>query len=80
MPSTTGGSVPGGKRRKSAIAKLAMLLKAAFGSGAWLEVDFDEAHAGQRARFAVIDIRGQCEEPLEGVGNVASICCGGIPL
>ena len=32
IPSTTGGNVPGGRRRKSAIARLAMLLSAAFGS------------------------------------------------
>ena len=31
MPSTTGGSVPGGNRRRSAIARLEMLLSAALG-------------------------------------------------
>ncbi len=40
------------------------------GIGAGLEVDLDEAHAGQRARFAVVDVGRESEEPLEGVGNV----------
>ena len=70
MPSTTGGSVPGGRRRRSAMARLATLLKRRVGVGAGLEVDLDEAHAGQRARFAVIHVGGQREEALEGVGDV----------
>ena len=40
------------------------------GIGARLEVDLDEADAGQRARFAVVHVGGQREEALEGVGDV----------
>jgi len=50
------------------------------GIGAGLEVDFDEAHAGQRARLAVVDVCAQREEALEGVVMSASICSGGMPL
>ncbi len=47
-----------------------MLLKRGVGIGAGLEVNLDEADAGQRARLAVIDVGGQGEEALEGVGDV----------
>ena len=70
MPSTTGGSVPGGRRRRSAIARLAMLLNAAFGIGARLEINLDQAYAGQRTRFAVVHVGGQRKEALKGIGDV----------
>ena len=47
-----------------------MLLSGRVGIGARLEVDLDEADAGQRARFAVVDVGGQGEEALEGIGDV----------
>ena len=40
------------------------------GIGAGFEVDLDQAHAGERARLAVIHIGGQRKEALEGVGDV----------
>ncbi len=40
------------------------------GVGARLEIDLDQAHAGQRARFHVVDAAGQREEALERVGDV----------
>ncbi len=40
------------------------------GVGARLEVDADQAHARQRARFDVVDAAAQREEALEGIGDV----------
>ena len=40
------------------------------GIGAGLEINLDQAHAGHRARFHVVDAAGQREEALERVGDV----------
>ncbi len=39
-------------------------------TGARLEIDLDQADAGQRARFDVVDAAAQREEALEGIGDV----------
>ena len=40
------------------------------GIGAGLEIDLDQAHAGQRSRLDVVDAAAQREEPLEGIRDV----------
>ncbi len=70
MPRTTGGSVPGGKTAQIGHGEVGDIAHCDVGIGARLEVDLDQAHAGERARFAVIDVGAQREEALEGVGDV----------
>src|SRR5579864_3497981 len=41
------------------------------GVGSRLKINLDQADAGQRARFNVIDIAAQGEEPLEAAGDVS---------
>ena len=62
--------MPGGSRRRFAIARLEILLTAAFGIRARLKVDLDQADAGQRARLNVVDTAAEGEEPFVAVGDV----------
>ena len=62
---TTGGRVPGGSLRKSAIARFEMLAEISVRIGPRLEIDFDQANARQRARLNVIDSATQGEESFE---------------
>ena len=67
MLSTTGGSVPGGRRRRSAIARLAMLLSAAFGSVPGTKINLDQAHPGEGSRFDVVNIAAEREKALKRI-------------
>ena len=48
--------------------------------GAWLEVNLDEAYAGQRAGFAVVDVGPKVKKRSNVFVMSASICWGGMPL
>jgi len=50
--------------------KIRNVAQGRIGIGTRLEVNLDQAHAGKRAGFAVVDVRGQREETLERVGDV----------
>ncbi len=67
---TTGGSVPGGSRRRSAIARFEISRHVRVGVRAGLKEHADDADARQRPRFHVVDARAQREEPLEASGDV----------
>ena len=60
----------GGQTAQVGHRKVGDVAQRRIGIGAWLEVDLDEAHAGERARFAVVHVGGQREEALEGVGDI----------
>ena len=47
-----------------------MLVTSALASVPGLKINLDEADAGHRARFHVVNAAAQCEKALEGVGNV----------
>ena len=70
MPSTTGGSVPWRQAAQIGHGQVGDVAQRRIRIGARLEVDLDQADAGQRARFAVVDIRAQGKESLKGVGDV----------
>ena len=70
MPRTTGGKRAGGQAAQVGHGEVGDVADRDVGIGAGLEVDLDQADAGKRARFAVVDIGGQGEEALEGVGDV----------
>ena len=57
--STTGGSVPGGKRRRLAIARLEMVVTAESGFVPGWKIDLDQAHA----RAASATRCGRCRCP-----------------
>ena len=57
--STTGGSVPGGSRRRSAIARFEIDAEVGARVRARLEIDFDQADAGKRPRLNVVDAAAQ---------------------
>jgi hypothetical protein len=44
-----------------------------------LEVNLDQAHAGQRARLDVLDVTGQVKKRSKRPVMSLSICSGGIP-
>ena len=50
----------------SAIARLAIVDVDGAGVGAGLEIDFDDAHAGERAGFDVLDSARESKEPSRG--------------
>ena len=68
--STSGGSVPGGRWRRSAIARSPSVggRRAQIDSG--MEKHLDDADAGQRARFDVLDVAPKSEEALKAGGDV----------
>ena len=67
---TTGGSVPGGRRRNWAMARFDDACDRGVGIGARLEIDFDQAHPRQAARFDMVDAAAEGEEALETAGDV----------
>ena len=66
---TSGGRVPGGRWRRSAIARLD---RGRRGSEIrpWMEVHLDDADARQRSRFHVFDAAAESEKSLEASRNV----------
>jgi hypothetical protein len=60
--------------------KIRNVTQGGVGIGTWLEVDLDQAHASERTRFAVVNIRRQPKEAFKRVGDIGLNLLGGIPL
>ena len=77
---TTGGSVPCGKSSQVRHRQVGNLRYVRIGVGARLKINLDQAHAGHRPRFHVIDAAASVKNRSNVSVMSASICCGGMPL
>ena len=62
--------MPGGRRFRSASARLENCGDIGIGVGSGLEVNLDNADAEQGAGFHVVDAAGQGEEALQRIGDI----------
>ena len=67
---TTGGSVPGGKRRRFAMARFEIIAISASALVPGWKENLDETHTGQRTRLDVVDATAECEESFKAAGYV----------